>query len=138
MKEEIKELIIYRMNRAKEAIDEATLLFSKGHIRTSVNRLYYACFYAVSAILLAKGYSSAKHSGIRSLFHQKIVKSGLVDPSAGILYNRLFDTRQKADYTDLVRFEVADVAPWFDEVKSLVHQLEMLLAGEIDGDQTND
>ncbi|WP_422880267.1 HEPN domain-containing protein [Moorella sulfitireducens] len=71
------------------------MLFSEGHIRTSVNRLYYACFYAVFAILLAKGYSSAKHSGIRSLFHQKIVKTGLVNPSTGTLYNRLFDARQK-------------------------------------------
>ncbi|GAF27432.1 uncharacterized conserved protein related to C-terminal domain of eukaryotic chaperone, SACSIN, partial [Moorella thermoacetica Y72] len=103
----------------------------EGHIRTSVNRLYYACFYAVSAILLAKGYSSAKHSGIRSLFHQKIVKAGLVNTSAGTLYNRLFDARQKADYADLVKFEAGDVAPWFDEVKSLVHQIETLVVKEI-------
>ncbi|MGB9860567.1 MAG: HEPN domain-containing protein [Moorellaceae bacterium] len=81
MKEELKQLVLYqlvlyRTERAKEAIEEAELLFSKGHIRTSVNRLYYACFYAASAILLAKGYSSAKHSGIRSLFYQKLVKTG--------------------------------------------------------------
>ncbi len=131
MKEEIKQLILYRMERAKEAIAEAELLFSEGHIRTSVNRLYYACFYAVSAILLAKGYSSAKHSGIRSLFHQKIVKAGLVNPSAGTLYNRLFDARQKADYADLVKFEADIVAPWFEEVKSLVDEIETLMVKEI-------
>ncbi|GEA15858.1 hypothetical protein E308F_21020 [Moorella sp. E308F] len=35
MKEEIKQLILYRMDRSKEAITEAELLFSEGHIRTS-------------------------------------------------------------------------------------------------------
>lgn len=55
MKEEIKQLALYRMNRAKEALDEADLLLSNGHVLTSVNRIYYACFYAVSAILLLKG-----------------------------------------------------------------------------------
>ena len=131
MKEELRQLVLYQMERAKEAIEEAELLFSKGHIRTSVNRLYYACFYAASAILLAKGYSSSKHSGIRSLFHQKVVKAGLVSPSAGPLYNRLFDARQKADYADLVNFEASDVAPWFDEVRSLINQIENLVAKEV-------
>lgn len=131
MKEELKQLVLYRMERAKEAVEEAELLFSKGHIRTSVNRLYYACFYAASAILLAKGYSSSKHSGIRSLFHQKLVKTGLVSSSAGPLYNRLFDARHKADYADLVNFEASDVAPWFDEVKSLVRQIRDLVAEEV-------
>lgn len=131
MKEELKQLLLYRMERAKEAIDEADLLFSKGYVRTSVTRLYYACFYAASALLLAKGFSSGKHSGIRSLFHQKIVKAGLVSPSAGTLYNRLFDARQKADYADLAKFEAGDVAPWFDEAKSLVRQLETLVTKEI-------
>jgi len=130
MKEEVKQLILYRMNRANEAIAEAELLFSKDHILTSVNRLYYACFYAVSSILLAKGYSSAKHSGIRSLFHQKIVKAGLVSHSAGKLYNRLFDARQKADYADLIKFQTDDVSPWFEEVKSLVKQIEILMVEE--------
>ena len=116
------------MERAQEAIAEAELLFSEGYIRTSINRLYYACFYAVSALLM--GCSSAKHSGIRSLFHQKIVKNGLVNTSAGTLYNRLFDARQKADYADLINFEADIVSPWFDDVKALVKQIETLVIKE--------
>ncbi|MGB9887871.1 MAG: HEPN domain-containing protein [Moorellales bacterium] len=131
MNQEIKQLVLYRMERAKEAIEEADLLFSQGHVRASVNRLYYACFYAASAVLLARGFSSAKHSGVRSLFHQKVVKAGLISPSAGTLYNRLFDARQKADYADLARFEAEDIAPWFDEVRSLVREIEALAMKEI-------
>jgi len=70
MKEETRTLILYRLERAKESLDEANILMERGHANTFVNRLYYACFYAVSALLLTKGLSSAKHSGVRALFHQ--------------------------------------------------------------------
>ncbi|GAW93534.1 HEPN domain-containing protein [Calderihabitans maritimus] len=130
MKDEIKKLVSYRMDRAKEALQEADLLLSAGHVLTSINRLYYSCFYAVSAYLLTKGYSSAKHSGVRSLFHQKVVKPGLVRSSAGRIYNRLFDARQKADYADLVTFEPDDVSIWLEEVKSLVSEIDRLIEKE--------
>ncbi len=71
MNQETKTLILYRLERARESIDEASILLERGHVNTFVNRLYYACFYAVSALLLTSGLSSAKHSGVRSLFHLK-------------------------------------------------------------------
>jgi len=86
MRQETKTLILYRMGRAHEALDEALLLLQEGHANTFVNRLYYACFYAVSALLLTKGLSSAKHSGVRALFHQKFVKPGVVDAELHFLF----------------------------------------------------
>jgi uncharacterized protein (UPF0332 family) len=69
-------LIRYRMARANEALAEATLLLAHEHVPTAVNRLYYAGFYAVSALLLTEGYSSPKHSGIRALFDQHWIALG--------------------------------------------------------------
>ena len=70
MKKEIRALVIYRLNRADESLEEALILLERNHINTFVNRLYYACFYTVTALLLSKGLSSSKHSGVRALFHQ--------------------------------------------------------------------
>lgn len=42
------ELVRYRLARAMESLEEARLLLTNGHVRTAVNRIYYACFYAVS------------------------------------------------------------------------------------------
>lgn len=64
------------------------------HTNTYVNRLYYASFYAVSALLLLHDKSFAKHSGIRSAFHREFVRSGIVSKELGHLYDRLFDSRQ--------------------------------------------
>lgn len=59
----------------------------------------------------------------------------MVSATAGKLYNRLFDARQKADYADLVKFSSDDVARWLDEAKALVHELEKLIHQEINRDQ---
>ena len=131
MKEETRTLVAYRLERARESLEEAKLLLDRGYGNTFVNRLYYACFYAVSALLLTRGLSSSKHSGIRSLFHQNIVKSGLVDLESGQLYDRLFDNRQKSDYADLVRFDTDEVGDWYNEARRFVDALEDIVKKEL-------
>jgi uncharacterized protein (UPF0332 family) len=48
------ELVLYRINRAKKTLEEATLLIDNKMFNTSVNRIYYSCFYAVTALLAAR------------------------------------------------------------------------------------
>ena len=62
MKPETAELVRYRLARSHESLAEARLLLTHDQVRTAVNRVYYACFYAVSALLWAEGHSSPKHS----------------------------------------------------------------------------
>lgn len=126
MSDPVRTLVDYRLERARETLDEALLLLNSGHANTYVNRLYYACFYAVSAYLLLSGKSSAKHSGVRALFHQEVVKSGLVSQELGQLYDRLYDNRQKADYADLVLFNLAEVQGWFEETADFVKKIVAL------------
>ena len=60
--------LAYRLIRAREALQEAAVMWEMAHFNTYINRLYYACFYAVSALLLPEGLSAARHVGIRNLF----------------------------------------------------------------------
>ena len=46
-----EDLIKYRIERAKESLDESIILSETGHWNTVANRLYYASFYAVNALL---------------------------------------------------------------------------------------
>lgn len=84
MKPELAVLIRYRLDRAFESIDEAKLLLQNGHFHSSVNRLYYACFYAVSGLLLTAELSSTKHSGTIALFERHWVNTGKVSKELGI------------------------------------------------------
>ncbi len=95
-------------------------MLEAGHVNTCVNRLYYACFYAVSALLLAEGKTAAKHSGIRALFDREWVKTGRVPVDVGRFYRKLFDSRQQGDYDDFVRFQEAEVRPWLEQATEVV------------------
>lgn len=44
--------IEYRLSKAREALQDAKLLAENNSWNACVNRLYYSCYYAVSALLL--------------------------------------------------------------------------------------
>ena len=127
MTPETRILVQYRLDRAREALTEAVLLLDSGHANTGVNRLYYACFYAVSALLLTKGLTATSHSGLRTLFHQHVIRPGLLPLGQGPLYDRLFDQRQRSDYADLVYFSVDEVRAWSVEVQAFVDAVTVLI-----------
>jgi uncharacterized protein (UPF0332 family) len=63
MNEQTKDFIQYRLKRAKETIIEIDLLIDVGHWNTVANRMYYACFYSVGALLLTENSKASTHSG---------------------------------------------------------------------------
>ena len=44
-------LINYRLEQAKETIDDAKLLIDNSKFRSAINRIYYGMFYSSSAFL---------------------------------------------------------------------------------------
>lgn len=81
MTEPLETLIHYRLERAQESLEDARLLAAADRWNACVNRLYYSCFYAVSALLVRDGLSSSKHTGGRSLFNRHYVRTNIVPRS---------------------------------------------------------
>ena len=128
MTDEERSLIAYRISRAHEAIEEARILFDAGHVNAYVNRLYYGCFYATSALLLTKNLSTNKHGQLRSLLHREFVKTGSIPQEMGKHFDLLFNNRQKGDYADLVVFKADEVAGWLVQTKTFVSHIEALIS----------
>ena len=128
MNDATKALAGYRMERAREALKEAGLLLQAGHLNAYVNRLYYACFYAVSALLVTRGISTSKHGHLRSLLHRDFVKTGLIPTELGRHFDRLFSSRQEGDYADFVVFKADEVRPWLRETTAFVDYVDGLIA----------
>jgi uncharacterized protein (UPF0332 family) len=103
-----KVLIRLWLEKADEALSSAELELNAGHTNFAVNRLYYACFYAVTAILLRDGKQFARHSGVKSEFVRAYIKSGKVDAKWNKFYQKLFDDRQEGDYIPTITFETAE------------------------------
>jgi len=127
MTESNGELVSYRLQRARETLADARILADAGRWNPCVNRLYYACFYAVSALLIQEGLSSAKHTGLRSLFNRHFVKTNKVPKDKARIFNDLFERRQEGDYVDFVSFEESQVLPWIPEAEAFVQNLADLI-----------
>jgi uncharacterized protein (UPF0332 family) len=87
------DLVAYRMTRADETLEDARILARAGRWNACVNRLYYTCFYAISALLVRDGLASSKHAGVRSLFNRQYVKTGKIPKDLARIYNDLFERR---------------------------------------------
>ena len=123
MKPEEVEYVRFRMARAYETLSEAKSLLETGTLYGVVNRLYYACFYAVSALLFTEGMSSAKHRGIIALLDRQWIKTGRLPAAMGRFYRRLFELRQQGDYGYPVTFERETVKKWIGDADALLTEL---------------
>ena len=119
MNQEILDYIRFRSEQARETLVEAKVLLDNRLLRGAVNRLYYACFYAVTALLWTEGLSSPKHSGVRSLFDQHWIKTGRVPVDMGRLFHMLFRFRHQGDY-EQVAFEPDKVQRLLEQASEFV------------------
>mgnify|MGYP000958988882 CR=1 FL=1 len=127
MSEEKQDLIEYRISRSKETYEEALLLAKNGYWNAVGNRLYYACFYIVNALLIKNDLNFSSHNGVRKEFHKSFVKTGLVSIDSGKTYNRLFNLRQEGDYIDFQRFTEEDINPFIEDVRIVLVEIESIL-----------
>jgi uncharacterized protein (UPF0332 family) len=122
-----EELSRYRLARAKESVEEAVIMAQTGHWNTATSRLYYACFYAVSAYLILKDIDSSSHKGVKTSFNKELIKSGLLPLTFGQLYNNLFSLRQDVDYRDYSDVSKEKVLAMIKEVGDLIHEIEIIV-----------
>lgn len=122
-----EELSRYRLARAKESVEEAVIMTQTSHWNTATSRLYYACFYAVSAYLILKDIDSSSHKGVKTSFNKQLIKPGLLPLAYGQLYNNLFSLRQDVDYRDYNDVSKEKVLVMIKEVEELVNEIEKIV-----------
>ncbi len=122
-----EELIKYRLKRAEEAFEDGVILAENERWNSAANRLYYACFYIVSAYFAKMEIEAFTHSGLKSAFNKELVKSGKVELEDGKLFNNLFGLRQEADYEDFFFVEKEDIESLIPKIKSLLTDIESII-----------
>jgi uncharacterized protein (UPF0332 family) len=122
-----KEYIDYRLKQAKETLNAAKTLVRDKYWNSVINRLYYTCFYALSALLYKHNIDAKSHSGIKYQFGLHFIKPGLIDKSIAEVYVELFDYRQAGDYADFVDFDKEKTLPLIPRVENLLIKIEELI-----------
>lgn len=121
-------LIRHRMERTHETLRAARTLLETGFFHACVNRLYYACFYAVSALLLTDGFAASRHGQIIAAFNKRWIKEGGFPKEMGRLFSTLFAGRQEADYSDMAEFTAAEVTAWRHAAEAFVDQADATIS----------
>ncbi|MBC7332926.1 MAG: HEPN domain-containing protein [Actinobacteria bacterium] len=124
MKQEFIDLAKYRLEKARNTLSDAKKYINNATLESTVNRIYYAMFYAVNALLITKGLASSKHSGVLALFNGEIVKKGLIERRFGKFYSDMLNIRQEGDYKDFVKFEREDVEEWLKKAEEFIAKIE--------------
>ncbi|HAQ21049.1 MAG TPA: DNA-binding protein [Prolixibacteraceae bacterium] len=127
---ERQELVRYRILKARETFNEVNLHISNGLWNTAVNRLYYACFYAVNALLIDKEIQPQTHSGVRQMFGLHFIKTGIIDNSIGKFFTDIYDLRQSSDYDDYVAFNHDIVMDLINPANELITKIESIIYSE--------
>ena len=124
MKDSRKDLIKYRLARAKETYEDAQILADNNKWNSTINRLYYAAYYAISALLLNENITTKSHPGTKQAFSNYFIKEGIIPKEYGKMFSQLFTWRQKGDYDDLFDFNREKVLPYFEPVKTLIEIID--------------
>jgi len=118
--DEIKTL----MDKSFEALSSAQSCIIFKEYTLSVNRSYYACFYAAKALLLKKGIITKKHEGTIARFGEEYVLGGNFDRNKAKFLHDLEKHRNNVDYIFTLEFGEFEALEDLEKAKNFVSECE--------------
>ena len=131
MTENIKALVTYRLEQADESLEAARTLLKQGLISPTINRAYYAMFYAVLALLVLEKKETSKHSGAIALFDRDFVKEGIFKKDFSRCLHDAFELRQRSDYAAEYHVSGEEAEKTFKDAESFVDEVKKVLSKEM-------
>lgn len=125
-----KVIVNYRLERAYETLKEADYNTDGGYYNTAVNRLYYACYYAASALLLSREIDANTHNGVKTQLSMHFVRTSLLSLEHGATFSLLFEKRQSSDYSDFAYCDLALVNTLRPRAEVFIEAVEKLARKE--------
>ena len=124
--EERRAIVQYRIEKAHDALVEIHKILSLEMSAVIANRMYYALYYAASALLIHDGHKVSTHKGVIALFNLNYVKNGPLDKEDGVLFANIFAFRQGSDYDDFIDATEEDIKRYLPRVETLVEKIVSL------------
>ena len=115
------------IEKARNALDEAKILFDSEKYYGAANRSYYAAFHAMSALLIHDGYSMKKHSGVISKFRELYIKTSVFETEMSEQIASLFKLRTECDYDTFYVVAKSDVEEQLANAESIITAIEIRL-----------
>ncbi|GAB2571124.1 HEPN domain-containing protein [Spirosoma areae] len=127
MNDDKQALISYRLECSNEMMSDARSLIAEGRWKSAVNRLYYAVFQAVSALMIQESIRIKSHSGAKAMLELHFIKTERIDKKWSKFYINLSDSREESDYGAFVEFTQEDVLPLLPQTEEFIDVIKRLI-----------
>lgn len=121
--EERQILVNLEKEKALNTFAEMSVLQQAGLWNNIANRLYYAAFHAVSALLIHDCHNIGSHQGAVIMLHQYYVKTGMLSKEEGAFYSQLQTLREKSDYNCTYNATELDTVPRIEQTKQFIDKI---------------
>lgn len=125
--EERRAIVDYRIEKARTALSDIRKIMPMEVWAIVANRMYYALYYAASALLIHDAHTVGTHRGVLSQLNQFYVKEGRLSKEDGHLFGRIFAFRQGSDYDDFIDATQSEVEQYLPRVEALVEKIVSLI-----------
>ena len=117
-------LAAYRVERAKEELDSAQLLFDNRKFRDANGKSYYSIFHSIKAVLAIEGRDFKRHKDAIAYFNKAYVKTEVFPKELGRLIHISSDIREDNDYEDFYIASKEDAEKQIDTAKMITELVE--------------
>lgn len=124
------DLVQLELEKARRTWKEAEGNFNIQLWNVVGNRIYYALFHAVVALLIKNGISINGHKGAVIMFGKHFVKTGIFTPEEGSLYSRLQTIREQADYQNVYELSPEKATHYMTLAKALFEKIEDVILND--------
>ncbi len=126
-KEEIETLVKYRLEQAKENLEEAEVLFQINKFKGASNRAYYAIFHAIKAILALEQIDFKKHSSVIAYFNKEYINTNVFPKEIGKRVSEARFFREKSDYVDFYIVTKEECERQIETARLLIEKVEIYI-----------
>ena len=128
--EERKVIVGLEYEKALSTIDKVKEYQMLSHWDTVANRLYYALFHAVNALLINDGHIVNTHRGVISVFGNNYIRTGIFPSKAGRLYSDLQTIRNNSDYNCSFNATEEEINPLVEPTRQLIEEIGKYIASD--------
>lgn len=119
-----KDLVLYRIETAKEDLKSAKILRDADSYKGANNRAYYAIYHAINAIHGMKGVAYKRHKDAIANFNKEYVKTEIFPREMGRKIAGVEEIRHASDYDDFYIATVEEVNEQIAIAEEFIQRVE--------------
>ena len=131
LKEEDRHVLAaLELEKADKTVGQMRYNMQGGEWEMVANRLYYALFHAVCALLINDKHEVGTHRGAVNKFRLFYVKEGVFTNEEGKLYSQLQSLREDGDYNCSIDVDQDDVEGKVTPTLRLIEKIKQYIANK--------